>query len=240
MEFDPQQLKEARQRVIEQKNREQYLEWCDEKSQISERFEKMAPEWIAEIEPNPYHWIENGLAIINAIKIKDSREAFETMPFPIFLTGAELFLKGMYLCTKEEYRDIKKDSYFTEKRRNDIEETLRKDFGHDLIESIKVLRKLEPYKTNEVFQRFLTTLRGVVFEFYFPLTEKWADARYPYRFYNDQENKAQEHRFYSLPPLSMIQQLFNEAYQEIEKVWHLRALRIENGQKSKERPKTEV
>lgn len=185
----------------------------------------------------PLRWLENGRDLIQSAKGTISVQYSSGvpgpplntyLPYPVFQMGAEIFLKGMWLCQFEECRNLRDHDWITSEKRKDYREQL-KDLGHDLLAITTEVRQIDRFSESVPVCEFLTILNAVVRDYYFPLYEatrkgsNWAYARYPKRFYNDSAKTASANSLRRFPDQSLLRRAFDDAFDEIERIWKLRA-----------------
>ena len=93
---------------------------------------------------------------------------------------------------------------------------------HDLLKLIRRVQAIEAYSKDAELLRFLKILGGVSKKFYLPMTNsqyRWADERYPKRFYKDSLKHAGADSFKSYPDHWLISRLFADAAERIEFLW---------------------
>ncbi|MBC2600575.1 hypothetical protein [Puniceicoccus vermicola] len=197
----------------------------------------LQPGFKVDTDLQPLRWLEDGRDLIQSAKGTISvqlssglsRPPLNTyLPYPVFQMGAEIFLKGMWLCQFEECRNLRDHDWMTSEKRKDYREKL-KDIGHDLIGLTARVRQIGPFGESVPIGEFLTILDAVVREHYFPLYEaarkgsNWAYARYPKRFYNDSLEIASANSLLRFPDQSLLRRAFDDAFDEIERIWNIRA-----------------
>ena len=211
----------------------EYRAWCDHFAALPEDLTRTLKDGlIAHVELQPWHWIQHGLDLIGSRKASGTTQFFggkqgpdlrSFLPYPVFQMGAEVFLKGMWLYQHQECRNCKWDTYIAPEVRNSF---LAKIKGisktHDLLEMIRQVGAIDAYSQDAHLSRFLRILSGVAKEFYLPVTDgnwRWADERYPKRFYNDSSKVGRADAYKSYPEHGPIARLFVDAADRIEFVW---------------------
>lgn len=122
-------------KLIEAEEKEkEYCNWCDSMESTTEDFKPiLKPGFIADIELQPHRWITAGVDQIESFKGSDHVQLMgggmgepfhKFLKYPVFHSGCELFLKGMWLCKFDECRNIKHNMY--------VEIQTRKKFNNDL------------------------------------------------------------------------------------------------------------
>ncbi len=142
----------------------------------------------------------------------------------MFLSGAEIFLKGMWLCQFPACRRIRHNSYVNEAFRKRYFLRL-KSHGHDLLRLIGRLRRLRVYRNDPVTMRFLERLSAIIRMYYYPLYQadkNWASARYPKRFYDDREKIGASDAVNSYPNQWLVIGLFRPMETHLDRLWGLR------------------
>jgi hypothetical protein len=221
----------------EQSNREAYYQaWCDHFASLPEDFTRMLKDgFIAHVELQPWRWIQHGLELIASRKgfgtiqligSKQGPDFRSFLPYPVFQMGAEIFLKGMWLFQHEECRDLTAATYVAPDRREHyLTEMKKTSKTHDLLEIIRHVEVIRVYVQDVQLSRFLKILGGISKEFYLPVTDgkrRWADERYPKRFYDDSSKIATADAYKSYPEHWPIARLFAEAADRLEIVWQTR------------------
>ena len=200
-----------------------FADWCDELAAVSADFEPRLKGGIkVHIELQPLRWINSGLDLI-----RRSKQSLlgNFLPYPVFQMGAELFLKGMWLCQFEECRLLGDEAYITELKRQHYLKELKTKFGHDLLKAVAELRLITCYRDDAATARFLKVVESVIRTFYFPLYEgdkrdqKWANCRYPKRFYNDIAQKGDANAWNKYPQQWLVAELFEQMRCDIFRLW---------------------
>jgi hypothetical protein len=229
------------QRIVEKNRRqdeEEFLEWYSSLAALPPEFElKLGDGWKADVELQPSRWMNRGLSLIQSAKITgyiqlpngvQGQPAAKFLPYPVFHSGAEMFLKGMWLYHYEDCRLLSSASYVKPADRKKYLDEIKIAL-HDLIRIIKALQTIEEYQTDLVCAEFLKVLDALIRRDYFPLFEadakgnEWAFARYPARFYDDATKRAGAHGLFQYSPQHFIERLFWTAYNRVPQLWALRA-----------------
>jgi len=224
---------EILKRQEQMKREKQYQAWCNQFASPSSDFgRKLKGGYIAGVELQPDRWIQHGLDLIGSrkgfgtIQLSDGVQGADFrayLPYPVFQMGAEIFLKGMWLYQHDECRKIQSDTYIAEERRNSYFEKLKSlSKEHDLLKLIQRVQAIEVYSKDAELLRFLKILGGISNKFYLPVTNsqyRWADERYPKRFYKDSLKRAGADSFKSYPNHWLISRLFAEAAERLEFIW---------------------
>lgn len=209
----------------------EYRAWCDD-------FESVPPDFtlilknglVAQVELQPWRWIQHGLDLIGSRKAAGTIQLFggkegpdfrSYLPYPVFQMGAEVFLKGMWLYQYEKCRGCTADSYIEPDVRNRFFNEV-KDQGHDLLKIIQKVQEIGIYAKDPELSRFLKILGGISRRYYLPLSggkTRWADERYPKRFYNDAKKIGRADAFQSYPVHWPLVRLFTEAADRLQFVW---------------------
>lgn len=216
-----------------------YAEWCDYLASLPADFEfKLKDGFVADIELQPLRWISLGIDLLRssrgtvAVKLMNGRQGpfrDSFLTYPVFQMGAELFLKGMWLCQFEECRQLTHHSYIDASKRKRYTEQLKDELGHDLLKSIAANQQIPKYHADAMVLRFFEIVRGVVRRSYYPLYEAdkrgnhWAHSRYPKRFYKDGTQEGRADAFQSYPHQWLVVRLFEEMEKHLDQLWQLRA-----------------
>lgn len=235
-------------RLIEDGNRKadekEFSDWCNKLCDLPEDFELRVKGGLqADLELQPARWMNLGLNLLQSSKViahvqlsngvqGPSLSSF--LSYPVFQMGAEIFLKGMWLCQFEELRHVMLDSYIESAVRDHYAARLGKEqlqgyerLGHDLLRIIEVLRDVSDYQNDAASLRFLRIVEGIIRSHYFPFCKadkgpsRWANARYPKRFYDDIKRVARADAYTSYPQAELIARLFEEAKNHLHDLWDL-------------------
>jgi len=223
--------------VIRQKEQSQweseYRSWCDHFASTPGDFTRTLKDGlIAHVELQPWRWIQHGLDLIGSRKASGTIQLFggqegadlrSYLPYPVFQMGAEIFLKGMWLYQHGECRNCSDGSYIApEVRALFLKRIKGLSKTHDLLEIIAQVEAVDVYSNDEHLSRFLKILSGVAKEFYLPVTDgnwRWADERYPKRFYNDVTKVGRADALKIYPEQKPVARLFVEAAERLKLVW---------------------
>ena len=211
----------------------EYQGWCNHFESLPEDLTRILKDGlVAHVELQPWRWIQHGLDLIGSRKPSGTTQFFggkqgpdlrSFLPYPVFQMGAEVFLKGMWLYQHAECRNCKADTYIPPEVRNDFLTRIKAiSKTHDLLEIIRQVKAIHVYSQDAHLSRFLKILSGVAREFYLPVTDgnwRWADERYPKRFYNDVTKIGRADAFKSYPEHWPLARLFNEAAERVEFAW---------------------
>lgn len=201
-----------------------FVDWCDELAALPADYEpKLVDDLVADIELHPLRWMFRGLDLIRSSKVSflDS-----ILLYPVFQMGAEIFLKGMWLCQFDECRLLEDDSYIDVTSRQYYNVRL-KELGHDLLAIIEALRQIPCYRDDAYTIRFLRIVEGIIRMFYFPLYEadkrsnQWVNRRYPKHFYNDAAHWGYADVLQKYPHQSLVAKLFEQMKCHIDVLWML-------------------
>jgi len=147
------------------------------------------------------------------------------LPYSVFQAGAEVFLKGMWLCQFPSCRQVSHTSYISLGLRQTVDRKLRRQ-GHDLLKLIGCLKRIKCYRADPKSTQFLNRISAIVRLYYFPLHQagraSWANARYPKRFYNDHEKQGHADGFTSYPDQRLVYGLFKPMARHLDQLWNLR------------------
>lgn len=213
-----------------------FKSWCEQLDAVDPKAKlTLSNGFAVDMELQPHRWLSAGADIIRSglvlsrVKNMDGTEGapMQTiLTYPVFLSGAELFLKGMLLCQYPECRRIAHVGYANYSKRRKYEGIVKKH-GHNLLELVAANRAVEKYKTDEACMRFLSRIDALVRSFYYPLyaadqNHGWAIARYPKRFYKDAEQSGHADGIKSYPPHAFVVRLFEEMESYLNAKWRLR------------------
>lgn len=213
--------------------------WCDALAALPGDFElKLKNGLKADIELQPFRWLSLGMDLLQSSKGTLTVQHFDGrqgsfldsfLPYPVFQMGAEIFLKGMWLCQFDDCRALAHPGYVDAAKRTYYIERLKKELGHDLLKIISANRQIPQYQAAPQVMRFLKIVEGIVRQFYFPLYEAdkrgnhWAHARYPKRFYKDSASEGHADAFQSYPQQWLIVKLFTPMERQVNQLWQIRA-----------------
>jgi len=230
----------AVKRIIREKNQQEsddeFEQWCahldatDPNTKLT-----LNEDWDADIELQPHRWLSAGMDIIKSglvlsrVRNMDGSDGVPlqcVLPYPIFLSGTELFLKGMILCQYPECRRVAQIGYADTKKRRKYDVIVR-EYGHNLPALIAANRQIKQHKSDKVCMRFLERLDALVRIYYFPLfasdqNHGWSIARYPKRFYDDHFKKGSADGLKIYPPHDLVVRLFEQMERYLNRKWRLR------------------
>jgi hypothetical protein len=205
---------------------------------------------IADIELQPHRWLTAGLNLLRTQHIAGSVQATDGfmalpfrsfLPYPVFQMGAEVFLKGMWLCQFPACRRVAHNSYAGKPARVRYGKSL-KILGHDLLKIVGALREVRKYRDDPSSLCFLNRVEAIIRRYYSPLYaadqrgSEWATSRYPKRFYRDGAGIGRADAMQSFPQQWMVVALFEAMDQYLDGLWQLRAHLLQ--QRRKKAPKT--
>jgi hypothetical protein len=211
--------------------------WCGALDRISARFKpRLKNGFIAGVELQPHRWLSAAMDIlrsanvISRVQLMDGGQGEPMrsfLPYPVFLSGAEIFLKGMWLCRFPACRRVAQNSYVNEPFRRRIDGQLRKQ-GHDLLKLISRLKRVARYRVDPVTMKFLHRVSAVVRQYHFPLYKadrawSWSAARYPKRFYNDHARTSRANALQSFPDQRLVIALFDPMERHLDDLWQIRS-----------------
>lgn len=219
----------------EKNRRDEVAKWCAFLDQASPRTKRRLKKgFIADVEVQPHRWFSAGLDILQSAHVTSrvqlmNGEQGEPMqsflPYSVFQSGAEVFLKGMWLCQFPACRRVAHTSYVGPRLRRSVDRRLR-DQGHDLLKLIGRLRRIRRYRADPTSMKFLARVSAIIRLFYFPLHQagrgSWATARYPKRFYYDTAKAASADGFSSYPDQRLVLALFTHMSRHLDQLWNLR------------------
>lgn len=231
------QFDDAMERAIEAikqaehaKREKHYRGWCEELAALPDNCRRRLPKGFrAGVELQPYRWIQQGLDLIGSRKSagkiggKEDVDFRAYLPYSVFQAGSEIFLKGMWLYQHDDCRQLKHDSYISSERRKyyfDLLLNLSK--SHDLLKIIRKVEAIATYKNDAWLSRFLKVLNGCSRFYYYPAADskqRWADERYPKRFYDDRSKTGKADAYKSFPDHWLVSRLFEEAAVRIDNIW---------------------
>jgi hypothetical protein len=240
-EADP-AFMEALMRSMEEDARKdqekRFAAWCRDLEALPADFElKPKDGFKADLELQPFRWMSLGLDLLKSSKGTIAVQGFHGptgefldtyLEYPVFQMGAEIFLKGMWLCQFPDCRALADHGYMEEPARLAYQKRL-KDLGHDLLKLIAANRQIAQYPADADIMRFLKIVEGIVRQYYFPLYQAdkrgnhWAHSRYPKRFYKDAAKEGRADAFHSYPQQWAIVKLFEPMEHHIDQLWQLRA-----------------
>lgn len=238
----PSLVEDLRRTLAEEEARrraEAYSSWCRDLDALPGDFELRLKDGLqADVELQPFRWMGLGLDLLQSSKGTIAVQHFDGsqgpfldsfLPYPVFQMGAEIFLKGMWLCQFEDCRALADRGHIDAAKRRAYIERLKNELGHDLLKGVAANRQIPQYQADATVMRFLKIVEGVVRRFYFPLYQAdkrgnhWAHSRYPKRFYNDSSREGRADAFQSYPQQWLIVRLFEPMERHVDKLWGLRA-----------------
>jgi hypothetical protein len=223
----------------------EFRAWCDGLLALDIKFHReLNDDWIADLEVQPLRWMNAGLTLIHSGKITGFLQlangvqgppANIFLPYPIFHAGAEIFLKGMWLCRYKDCRMLDSSTYVSPERRAEMLEELKNLLGHNLINILGKLRAIPKYQKDANCRRFFDMLSAIIRRDYFPVFaadkrgNEWASSRYPKRFYDDDKQLAAADTLNSYPPANFVLRIFRDAERHVDRLWRLRAALLYRG-----------
>lgn len=195
---------------------------------------RLKENYVADVELQPHRWLSGGLDILRSahvtsyVQLMDGQpgEPLQSfLPYSVFQAGAEVFLKGMWLCRFPACRRVAHTSYVRPSLRQSIDARLRRQ-GHDLLKLVGRLKRVKRYRDDPKSMQFLFRISTIVRLYYFPIYKSgrgsWATARYPKRFYHDLGKKGHADGFNSYPDHRLVYALFFAMSQHLDQLWRLR------------------
>ena len=189
-----------------------------------------------DIELQPLRWMSLGIVLLQSRKDVGYVQLAggvpgppikSYLPYPVFQTATEIFLKGIWLCKFPDCRRLSDRSYVSRQRRVEIFRQLGPaGLGHDLVRIIDEIRRIPKYSKNAASMRFLTLIEQIVRYYYWPLSQganrnAWAANRYPIRFYDDEAGQSHATFLESFPPAGWIERLFTRMERRAIRLWQL-------------------
>lgn len=228
-------LLEIIRRRNQAKEKAEFEQWCDELAALPPEFRlRLKGDFTADGELQPLRWMGAGITLFESAKIAGRVQLAEGLegppirsylPYPVFQMAAEIFLKEMWLCQFPECRQLTSDGYLAINRRQYYGDQL-KALGHDLLNVIMEVRKVPEYAADDWSMRFLKMIESIIRVYYFPLYSagvlRWADARYPKRFYDDIATRGAGDNLRTYPPQGSVLKLFTQAEQRLDELWRIR------------------
>jgi hypothetical protein len=240
--------KDRMMRLIEEdnlkENEKEFSAWCDELYDLPEDFELRVKGGLqADLELQPTRWMNLGLNLLQSSKVIGHVQLSEGvqgpplasfLPYPVFQMGAEIFLKGMWLCQFDELRFLTSNSYVEEATRALYMDRLGRRkrpgydrLGHDLLKIIESLRDVPHYRDDAPTLRFLRLVESLIRFCYFPFYKadkghsRWANARYPKRFYDDINRVGRADAYTSYPEGKWVAKLFQDLKDHLCDLWNV-------------------
>jgi len=219
--------------------KKEFDEWSQAIASIDDEYESRVNKDMREarfksdIELQPKRWMTKGIGLIQSakgtspVRFADGvigRPMDTILEYPVFQLGSEFFLKGMYLCQYDECRTLASNEYLDQGLRSTHKETL-KNLGHDLFKIIDKIKKIPEYKNDEKSLEFLKMIKNVIRYHYYPLYleerkgDRWAQSRYPIRFYDDDKQEGKAQSLFSYPKQWMILKLFEPTESHVDNLW---------------------
>ena len=195
--------------------------------------------WIADLELQPTRWLSAGFDLLESAHVltraknmdgSDGAVMQSILPYSIFQSGTEVFLKGMWLCQFEDCRLLTQSSYITPERRRELGAQLVK-LGHNLLKIIETLGTLPQYRDDVVARQFLSRVSALIRQDYYPLhvaderSREWAHSRYPKRFYQDSKKEGHADAYQSYSQQRLIVALFKPLNPHLRQLWDLQPRR---------------
>ena len=210
--------------------------WCAVLDATSPSFRpRLKDGFVAHTELQPHRWLTAGMDVLQSahvtsrVQLMDGQQGEPLqsfLPYSVFQSGTELFLKGMWLCRFPSCRRVAQGSYANEAVRRRFDQRLREQ-GHDLLKLIARLKRVSRYRSDPTTMRFLHRISAIIRRFYFPLYQadrirSWAAARYPKRFYDDKKKVGRANALVSFPDQRLVLALFAPMPRHLEGLWQLR------------------
>jgi hypothetical protein len=236
-------LRESLLRVIKEdqqcEDEQEFNDWCEYLLSLPAGLQFMPKgNFIADIELQPLRWMSLGIDLIQSSKVTARVELAggiqgppmsSYLPYPVFQMGAEIFLKGMWLCQFPECRALSYSSYINSgKRQKYLKKLGSKGLSHDLLKIIDKVLRIPEYRRRPSIMRFLKLVERIVRRYYFPPYDadkrtRWADTRYPKRVYEDVVHVSSAEGLTSYPQARWIETLFRQMEEDVDHLWQLRA-----------------
>ena len=236
-------LRENLLRIMNERNRredeQEFNGWCEYLLSLPAGLESMPKgNFKVDIELQPLRWMSLGMDLIQSSRVTapvelaggvQGRPMSSYLSYPVFQTGAEIFLKGMWLCQYPECRALTHSSYIDSDTRQEYSKRLRsKGLSHDLLRIIDEIRRIPQYRRSPSITRFLKLVERIVRCYYFPPYDadkrtRWAKSRYPKRVYDDVVRISSAEGLTSYPQARWIETLFRQMEQDVDHLWQLRA-----------------
>ncbi|MGH8092265.1 MAG: hypothetical protein ACREIF_02165 [Chthoniobacterales bacterium] len=246
MSRPPRASRNVLQRIIQKQSQRQqtmdFNRWCDRLYSLPIDYKlELKDDLIVAVELQPIRWMNLGLIVLESAKVvarvslsnnRPGPVISSYLPYPTFQMGAEIFLKGMWLCQYEDCRLLSDASYINPDARRRYLRMLGRGaygLGHDLLKIIEAIRNIRKYRTNRVAMRFLKIVESVIRQFYFPLYQAdqrgshWSRNRYPKRFYNDSTKESRADAWSRYPEQALVARLFRNMKAHVDRLWQLHA-----------------
>lgn len=234
----PNDLLERIREQNRQREEKEFQQWYAELLSTPADYQRELKDgWTADVEVQPLRWMDLGLTLIESPKVVAylqlaggirGEPLSSFLPYPIFQAGAEIFLKGMWLCQYQDCRLCHSSAFVPQARRDEVLNELKKKLGHDLLRIVDLLARVPSYQHDQALSEFLRVIGSLVRRDYFPVFNadrgnKWAFARYPKRFYMEIRKEGASDSYNSYSPAAFLARLFREAQERLDDVWQLRA-----------------
>jgi hypothetical protein len=221
------------------RNAQEFAAWCSHWDGAPPRARRRLKRGVvADLELQPHRWLSAGLDLIKSAHVTSRVALFEGkegepmqsyLPYGVFQFGTELFLKGMFLCQYPACRRVAQNAYVPMEVRQRIFEKLR-SLSHDLLRVIARLKRVRKYRDDKPTMLFLRRISAIIRLDYFPLhvtRSRWADSRYPKRFYDDLAKKGHADSHQQYPEQRVLLALFEPMERHVDQLWRLRRGLIE-------------
>lgn len=211
----------ALRKLAEKKRAEEHRAWEDEMGKLTKvHWPALVSGVVGDIEPQPVRWLRAGLDELDGGS--GSHPSIKTLTQVSFQFGAELFLKGMWLCRYDDCRQTPAKHYVPLLRRKELTAEM-KSLGHDVFKMVDRLEQCSEYSSDPQSLRFLSVVRGIAGRYYYPLfgNADWASYRYPTRFYNDQKSEAVANLVTSFPHQWAVRRSFAMQSHHLDTRWRL-------------------
>ena len=234
----PERLIELIQEDNRQEEEQEFQQWHAALISVPADYKRELKDgWIADIEIQPLRWMDLGLTLIESPKVMEYLQLAggiqggplsSFLPYPVFQAGAEIFLKGMWLCQYDDCRQCHSARFVEPGRRDEVLDELKRKLGHDLLRIIDLLERVPSYQHDQALSEFLMAVSSLIRRDYFPVFSadrgnKWAFARYPKRFFMETDKEAAADSYNSYSPAPFVARLFREAQERLDELWQLRA-----------------
>jgi hypothetical protein len=175
------EIRENVLRLINDRNRredeQEFDRWCEYLASLPAGLEFMPKgNFEADIELQPLRWMSLGIDLIQSSKVTARLELAggdkgppisSYLPYPVFQLGAEIFLKGMWLCRHLDCRQLTDSSYVDPATRKKYRDELG-GLSHDLLKIISETRKIPECHDDASTMRSLDLVERIIRRFYFP------------------------------------------------------------------------
>lgn len=227
-------LNEHRRKDREKRRAQEFAAWCARWDSAPPRVRRRLKRGVvADLELQPHRWLSAGLDLIRSAHVTSRVALFDGqqgepmqsyLPYGVFQFGTELFLKGMFLCRYPACRRVAQNAYVSMAARQRISRKLR-GLSHDLLRVIARLKRAGKYRDDAKTMQFLRRISAIIRLDYYPLHVthgRWADARYPKRFYDDLTQEGHADALQSYPEQRVLLALFEPMERHIDQLWNLR------------------